>query len=270
MPIYYFMEAEIWVLVDSKKEVSSYGRVRSIDWKTKKGLLKKGVILKACINHRGYAKIRIGGKTKSVHRLVALAFHPNPENKPQVNHKDLNQLNNHKDNLEWATAKENTNHAQENGRMPVKKQKLLRVRVEGKREVINIRTGELYTSVKSLSIKSGISKTTLYRALNGERYNRTAYRYVGLENVVKIPHSIQCFPPFSLYTQIKIISKRAKRHPVPVRKIMIKFDLQGHIISKYKSAADAARSVNTKPSTFLKSIAESKRRFHKGFVFKYA
>ena len=47
----------------------------------------------------------------SVHRMVAECYIPNPFNKPQVNHKDLNKLNNHVDNLEWSTVSENTTHA---------------------------------------------------------------------------------------------------------------------------------------------------------------
>lgn len=63
----------------------------------------------------GYKKVKLrnyDGETKmvSVHRLVAMAFLPNPNNYPQVNHKDEIKTNNCVDNLEWCTAKYNTNY----------------------------------------------------------------------------------------------------------------------------------------------------------------
>lgn len=76
---------------------------------------RTGRIVKPHLNRpNGYLQIRlsVNGVVKhySVHRLVATYFIDNPENKPEVNHKDGNHLNNSVENLEWATHKENINH----------------------------------------------------------------------------------------------------------------------------------------------------------------
>ena len=59
----------------------------------------------------GYVTTKIDGKTMKLHRLLALCFIPNPENKPQVNHIDGVKNNNTLSNLEWATQSENIKHA---------------------------------------------------------------------------------------------------------------------------------------------------------------
>ena len=70
--------------------------------------------------NNGYMRVNlyIGDKYRflSVHRVVAEAFIPNPDNLPQVNHKDKNRINNRVSNLEWVTASENINHSYKHGR----------------------------------------------------------------------------------------------------------------------------------------------------------
>lgn len=66
-------------------------------------------------NGKGYKSVSIKDRSIQIHRLVAFAYIPNPENKKEVNHKDLNKSNNHFSNLEWATRKENAMHAYLNG-----------------------------------------------------------------------------------------------------------------------------------------------------------
>lgn len=65
-------------------------------------------------NSKGYLRVTIKRKKYLVHRLVAELYIPNPEDKPQVNHKDGNKLNNSVDNLEWVTNRENREHAVKN------------------------------------------------------------------------------------------------------------------------------------------------------------
>lgn len=76
--------------------------------------------LKQRINKDGYKEVTLGSGDKRttfrIHRLVAICFISNPNNLPEVNHKDYNRTNNSVDNLEWVSHKDNVNYSSDNGR----------------------------------------------------------------------------------------------------------------------------------------------------------
>ena len=103
-------------------QISEDGVVRSLDRVTTgvngREYYNKGVTLKSS-NNKGYLQVRLykdnGSRTIPIHRLIATTYVPNPNNLPQVNHKDGNKKNNHYTNIEWCTPSENTQHAFDTG-----------------------------------------------------------------------------------------------------------------------------------------------------------
>lgn len=104
-------------------QATKTGRIRSLTrsvrCRSNGTITRPGRELLQTVNLNGYATVPLSveGKSKicSVHRLVALTYLPNPENKPQVNHIDGNKLNNDVTNLEWVTQSENIQHAKAQG-----------------------------------------------------------------------------------------------------------------------------------------------------------
>ena len=143
-------QQEIWKAVaDSNGEyhISSHGRVKSYK-------CGKERILKPSLIGNGYPAINIWQNTKkskcrTIHKLVALAFIPKPDNKTQVNHKDGNKLNNHIDNLEWVTQQENIQHAWDNGLYENKRLAIASANRKARsKPVVDIVTGNKYDSLK--------------------------------------------------------------------------------------------------------------------------
>ena len=159
-------EVEVWkdvVGYEQRYQVSNLGRVYS-------KITKK--ILKQNLHTNGYFTIatKIGGRKGKpvcfkVHRLVALAFLPNIENKPFVNHIDGVKTNNNVNNLEWCTAKENTDHAIRTGLLDYSKRIAVKVLNEDQIDFIK----ENYTPFcrefgsRSLAKMFGVSKTTVVK-----------------------------------------------------------------------------------------------------------
>jgi hypothetical protein len=73
--------------------------------------VRKKKYLKAYTGPNGYPYVTLNGKVDYIHRILAKLFIPNPEDKPEVNHKDYNRSNFNLNNLEWVTTEENIQHA---------------------------------------------------------------------------------------------------------------------------------------------------------------
>lgn len=147
---------------------------------SKEGLvfsIKKGIILSARYTTKGYLQVDLhtdkNKKTFYIHRLVAESFIPNPENKPQVNHLDGNKSNNNVCNLDWATAKENSIHAINNGLHAVVKY----IPNFKPKEIENYITGEKFKSIKEAANAIGITAAHLSKCLSGIKKNKTKLRY---------------------------------------------------------------------------------------------
>lgn len=169
------MQDEYWVQIagyEGLYEVSNCGRVKSLDRVifnsgTPNGLYTvKGRILTQRINNKrnGYCELSLhkDGKEKryKVHRLVAEAFLPNPDNLPEVNHIDGNKENNNVKNLEWCTSKQNKEHGWNTG---------LYTGEHRKSPIKCNETGICYESVVQASELIPCDRSAIFRVLSGKK-----------------------------------------------------------------------------------------------------
>lgn len=165
-------EQEIWKDIegyDGDYQVSNHGRVRSFKQQTTR-------ILKGSLNKRtGYYRVSLcknnKRKIKKIHRLVGIYFVDNPNNKPEINHKDGDKSNNYYKNVEWNTSKENINHAFKMGLMKKGKQH------HKSKAVKDLDTGKVYGSAKLAGDDVGLSRHIISLHCRG-KYKETKFEYI--------------------------------------------------------------------------------------------
>ena len=164
---------EQWKVIESHKNyaVSNKGNVKN---------LKFNRLLKTFTGKEGYLLVNLwdNGKMsqKKVHRLVLMAFVPNLDGKPQVNHKDGNKQNNTVENLEWCTNSENQTH----------RRKVLQKNGGGlqRKKVLCVELEKIYPSIMEAERQTGIQHQQIGRCLNGKRKSAGGKHWEYVKDIV--------------------------------------------------------------------------------------
>lgn len=155
---------------ENEYEINRTGIVISLERYVKgKGgckLFKKRTIKHATLNKYGYLIVTLSkNKQLKLHRALAIAFIPNPDNHPIINHINGIKTDNRIENLEWCTYKHNAIHAVKTG-----------LNCSKHRKVMCLETGSTWPSIQSCAIELGINANTLNYYLLGKRKNKTSLR----------------------------------------------------------------------------------------------
>lgn len=240
-------------------QVSSLGRVKN----------SKGRILKSYKDNHGYPMVNLCKNAKNirvrVHRLVAEAFIPNPNNYPCVNHKDEDKSNNNVNNLEWCTYRYNNTYG------TVLQRKLEKLK-------------ETYKNFDWSKITSKIDYKEVGRK-NAEKLSKKVYQYTKDGEFVKEWKSVMecgrngynsghisnaCVGRLKTYKGfIWTYDKNYIHKEITYdnRKPVLQFTLNGEFVMEWATAAEAER--NGFDCSHISECCRGKRKTHKGYIWKY-
>ncbi len=182
---------EIWkdiVGYEGLYQVSNFGNVISLEKyiDNKKGAIqyRPPKILKQYKNKFGYMRVYLTRnsikKMYAVHRLVAMAFIDNPDNKPCINHIDNNRENNHLENLEWCTYKENSQWAEIQGRREFTKEWKEKISATRKKKSvigINDNGEQIYFDTIRSVVKEGFDPKAVINCCKGRQKTYKGYKW---------------------------------------------------------------------------------------------
>ena len=137
--------------------------------------------MKLQVNKKGYVcvNLKLNGQQSNqlIHRLVALAYLPNPRKLPEINHKDENKLNNSVNNLEWCDRKYNINYGTGMERSTETQRKTSKLN----KRVLCVETGIIYFSAQEAKRQTGIDNGSISRVCNGKQNVAGGYHWKYIE-----------------------------------------------------------------------------------------
>lgn len=252
------MEQEIWKDIEGYEglyQVSNLGRV------------KRAYILKPYKDKKGYLAVQLSKHNKVkrlfVHRLVAMAFIPNPNNLPQVNHKDRNTSNNHMGNLEWCDARYNLeysdclNKAREGWRMPAD---------QYTKDWVFIKH---WHSMREAELSLGLHRGGISLAIRNPQRSCGGFRW-------KSPKPIRQYVENPTYFKSKPLNEEQRRqrlsnsltnNPKKSKKIA-QFSLDGELIRVFPSTREACRELGISNGNLIETL-KGKRKTCGKYMWKY-